>query len=362
MIYDRVKELAIKNKKLREADKLVCIPFNKVLPRFSTLIPGIIKERYIIVTANSKVGKSKLTDFLFLYTPYKVLYEQYKGKSNIKLKIFYFTLELSKEKKIAELLAYKLYEDKKLNLDIQRINSMFDDYILTDEVVGYMEEYNEWFKQFETIVEFIDDIRNPFGIYNHVRSYAESHGKYVKKTIKIDKKDVEVEDYYIPDDPDEHVIIITDHVGLLTPEAKDNNDVRTAIGRFSKEYCLKMRDRWKYTVVNVQQQTLAQEGVDNIKLNKLQPSAAGLGVNKETSQDANLILGLFSPARHDISSYKGIDITRLGDSYRELSVIYNRDGSMAEVGLFFNGAVNYFEELPKNIKDTDYPRYLKMLK
>jgi hypothetical protein len=46
-----------------------CIPFSEVLPRFSEYLPGITQNTYYSITANSKIGKTQFTDFLFLYHP-----------------------------------------------------------------------------------------------------------------------------------------------------------------------------------------------------------------------------------------------------------------------------------------------------
>ena len=354
-IFSRVCNIAKTNQLRRKAGELVCIPFNKLFPRLSTIIPGIIKERYILITANSKVGKSKIARAMYVMYPYWYIYEYLKGKSNIKLKIFIFSLEESKEKVIGEIAVNMLYRNKVSSIDIQNLYSYFDNYIVDDKILQELHGYAEWFEHFESIVEVIDNIRNPFGIYNYVRKYAESHGSYVKKELMIDGKKTIVDDYYIPNDPDEYVIILTDHIGKLKQE-KDDKDIRETITNMSNYY-MHMRDRWKYIPVAVQQQTLAQESTDNFKLNKLQPSANGLGENKIISQDVNLILGLFAPARHNIALYDGYDTEQLGDNFRELSVIYHREGGMCEVPLWFNGAVNHFEELPRPMKKEDYERF-----
>lgn len=61
------------------------------------------------------------------------------------------------------------------------------------------------------------------------------------------------------------------------------------------------------------------------------------------------MLGLFSPYRYKITDYAGYDLNILQDNYRELSIIFNRDGkSNAGVDLYFDGASNFFQELPKS--------------
>lgn len=290
--FDRVLKEIKENKKLREEGKDLLIPFP--FPRFSKYVPGIQKGRYFICTANSKVGKTQICDFLFLYSPYYFVKERV---SNIKVRIFYFSLEMSKEDKVKQAIAHKLYRDTGAILSTDKIDSLFKDYTLTNEVLSQIESYSEWFEEFEKTVTYIDNIRNPYGIYKYMREYAYNNGKFISKSgneipielIRENKEEaVRSVDHYQPNDPDEYVIVITDHVGLLTPEK--GGDIHETIGNFSSNYCLSLRDRFKYIIVNVQQQAAAQEGIENFKLDKLQPSANGLGDNKLTQRDKILII------------------------------------------------------------------------
>ena len=65
-----------------------CIPFD--FTRFSNDIPGIEKDKYYLISGNTKSGKSQLTNYLFLYTP--LLYA-YHNPEKVRVKIFYFLLE-----------------------------------------------------------------------------------------------------------------------------------------------------------------------------------------------------------------------------------------------------------------------------
>lgn len=63
---------------------------------------------------------------------------------------------------------------------------------------------------------------------------------------------------------------------------------------------------------------------------------------------ANVVLGLFSPFKYEIPEYYNYDITKLKDNVRFLEVLVNRGGSPGGlVALYFDGAVNYFNELPR---------------
>jgi len=52
-IFQRVKQTIVTNKAIREAGGYNVIPWS--LPRLSTILPGVPRAKYIIVTANSKV-------------------------------------------------------------------------------------------------------------------------------------------------------------------------------------------------------------------------------------------------------------------------------------------------------------------
>ena len=69
-----------------------CIPFD--FTRFSNDIPGIEKDKYYLISGNTKSGKSQLTNYLFLYTP--LLYA-YHNPEKVRVKIFYFPLEETPE-------------------------------------------------------------------------------------------------------------------------------------------------------------------------------------------------------------------------------------------------------------------------
>lgn len=97
-----------------------------------------------------------------------------------------------------------------------------------------------------------------------------------------------------------------------------------------------------------------QESNENQKLNKLKPTLDGLGDCKATAQDADLIMGLYTPFRYNIREYEGYDITKFRDHIRFLEVLGGREGGGGDIcPLYFDGAVNFFRELPlPNEKET----------
>ena len=86
-----------------------------------------------------------------------------------------------------------------------------------------------------------------------------------------------------------------------------------------------------------------QESIENKKFNRLKPTLDGLAGNKELQRDANVVVGLFSPFRHEIPEYLGYNITKFKDSIRFLEVLASREGGGGTIcPLYFDGAVNFF--------------------
>jgi len=73
-------------------------------------------------------------------------------------------------------------------------------------------------------------------------------------------------------------------------------------------------------------------------------------------------MALFSPAAAAMESFKGYNINILGDKFRSLEIIVNRDGEPnINIGLLFEGQVGTFKELPRAKELITEQDYLKLL-
>lgn len=332
-----------------------CLSFESLFPKFSEYLPGIMQKTSYLLSASSKVGKTQIADFMFLYHPYNFIKNN--PNSNIKLKIFYFSLEMDLESKITAGISKHIYETANIVVPVNQILSMNRKHRLTDDIYQQILKAEEYFEELQDYLIISDAQQNPTGIYKQMYKYAMDNGKIITKPIKIKDPETgeehikQVFDYYIPNNPNEYVIILTDHLAELTTES--GKDIKATIEKHS-DYGRILRNMFGYIPVDVQQQSAAQESLDKFKANKLEPSIEGLGETKLTARKANVILGLFSPAIHEIPKYRNYNIERLQDNYRNLSIIRQRNGvSGVNVGLYFNGACNYFKELPRGVEMTE---------
>lgn len=344
-----LKERVLKD--LRERRERVLKGLTNSIPspfkRFQNDFIGIEQGKYYLLTGGTKSSKTQLGSFLFIYTP--LLYA-YQHPEKIRLKIFYYNLEESKDDILIRFMCYLLYTKNNIRISSNDLKSIKEGVILDEAILNLLDTkaYTDIIDFFEQTVIF-GDSANPTGIYLESRRYLENHGTVHKKSE--DRKDeygmptkVEVFDYYEPADPDEYRILFIDHVSLLSTER--GQTLKQTIDKLS-EYCVKLRNRYKITPVVIQQQSLEQEGLEAHKSNRMKPTLAGLSDSKYTSRDVNIALGIFSPFRCELPEYKGYDIRVLKDRARFLEVLINRGGSPGGmIALYFDGAVNFFKELP----------------
>jgi len=302
--------------------------------------------------------KTQITDWLFLYNTIRQIIDD---NLNIKLKIFYFTLEMSKEEKMLSAFSNILYVKEGIRVSPKDLKSTKKDNALSQEIIDIIKKYEPYFNKIQEIVEFIDDVRHPTGIYYFMKDYADRNGTLHKKNVEFTNNETgeiynkEIDDYYEPHNPDEYVIPLIDHIGLITKEKEEGRtlSLHESIMKLSSKYLVILRNKYNYIPVVIQQQAASQESLDNFKSNKLKPSLDGLGDCKLTQRDANVILGLFSPFRYELPNYLNYDIKFFRDNIRFLEVIGGREGGGGTIcPLYFDGAVNYFKELPRPTEDV----------
>jgi len=342
-----------------------CIPFPFV--RFRNEVPGVEQSQYVVVTANAKVGKSNLTDFLYVFN---VLDYCFTHPNECSAHIMYFALEESVQRIIERYMCYLLYKLDNLRIAPADLRSTSSDYPLDKRVIDLLksDKYQKRLKFFEECVEFDSENTNPTGILRSCEAYAKKVGKYKSHKERanggLSDRMVDVFDSYEDNDPNHYKIVIIDHIGLVDKE--QGFKTKDAVDKMSEYFVKYLRNRYHYTCVAIQQQASDSEGLEAIKAKKMMPAAATLGDSKYTARDANLVLGLFDPSKFGLKEFAGyiIDDNGVGLSTngRFLKVIANRDGEMGGLcPLFFDGAVCNFEELPR-ANDAEIEKYYNKTK
>lgn len=329
-----------------------CIPIP--FTRFRSDFPGIRKKFYYLVSGATKSSKTQLTNFLFVITP---IFYYIEHPDIIKPKIFYFPLEETKEDITLRFYSYILYyiTKGKIIISPEDLESVDERKPLPKEVLDIMksEEFIKIANVFEECIEFHPEQKNPTGIYKTVKNYLDSNGtiEYIEKevTYKDDfgitrTEKVRKANKYIPNNPKEYVIFITDHAGLLQVER--GMTLKETIEKLS-EYNMQLRNNYSAIPVLVQQQNSETTNLEAFKTNKIRPTKDGLKDSKRPGEDCTVLIGITNPYAFGVPQYLNYDVQKLKDSFRVMEIVLARKGRANGVcPLYFNGAINQYAELP----------------
>lgn len=328
-----------------------CLPLP--FPRYRNILPGTEQGKYIILSANQKVGKSKLCDYLWVYELIFFMVEH----PEFKAKVLYFTLEMSPKEKYNEFLCHLLARLNGIYMTNTNLKSTDKDKPVDIHIFELLESerYKTYIRKFEEVVEYIDSIKNPTGVNKYCRDFAESNGHYNYTTYeKANEITGKLEERQMLDpinpftwnDPNMYVFVLIDNASNLSTEK--GMDIWGTINKMSK-YAITLKSQLNMIVVLIQHQAQDKEGNESFKLGRIKPSSDGLADCKVTSRDADIVIGLYSPFKYGLAVYEGYDIKRFKNYIRFMEVIEDRHyGATGNIcPLFFNGASSIFYELPK---------------
>ncbi len=276
-------------------------------------------------------------------------------RQKLKVKIILNSLEESENKVISTLVANDIYKKYGVQINYFELNN-FALTPMSDELDCMVQSARESINDYEKYVDIIH-IGNPTGVYKYVIDYLFTSGTFLKNgtPLKEVKYRSDEWDTYIPNDPSEIVIVISDTINKY--QAENNNTHYQSLRTFSEFYSRNLLGlRCGVISVIIQQQKGSKEAIDtNFRgttiIEKLKPSLDALADNTGTQQDATLILGLFNPVKFGDNNYGGYpDLTNLTGKFRVLSVLKTREGELEannEIPLYCQLGIDEFTEMPK---------------
>jgi len=290
-----------RNKVLQGEINCIPLPFN----RFKEEFPGIEQGKYYLITAATKGSKTQFTNYIFIYNT--ILYSFY-HPNIIKPKIFYYNLEETKENITLRFMSFLLYLFDNIRISPTDLSSTDKDKPVDNKIIELLnsKKYTDIIDYYEEVVEFKTG-RNPTAVWKDVSSYANAHGvTHYKKSKYTDDfgvvRETDAFDYYEPNNSNEYVFIIIDHVSLIEPELKLS--LREAINKLS-EYMVLLRNRYHYIPVVVQQQSTESTSLEAFKANKIRPTPSALADSKYTARDLDVMIGLTNPYFWELPEYLG---------------------------------------------------------
>ena len=305
------------------------------LPKLDNLISGVQRGWLYSVAASSGGGKTSMVIYSYVYQPLKQML------GDPRLKIVYFSLEISKELLMAKLLSIYILDKYHESISFKELLSFtnkLDDYRYKIVIDAFA-----WLSEVEKHLIIYDKPVNADGVQSFLMEYLNTQGQFKE----INENQVE----YVSNYEDPYHIVVIDHIRLLSGQPKEQID-RLCDG------LVYLRNVAKITPILVQQINRDSQSMDRRKSGYNLIQQSDLADSSSPAQSAEVIIALFHPFREQLATCCGYDISKLGDKIRIIQVIKNRYGeSDKAIGTSFFGSVGVFKELPRPDEISDYSLY-----
>ncbi len=314
--------------------------FDIGLPRLESIIDGLTRQTYYTVFSNSGAGKTNLVLYSFVYKP---LMEHLNDDN---FKVFYASLEMNANIIFGKLLSMYIFETYGVSLSIKELLSRKRNYTLSDTNYELVTKSLDWLNKIESKITIYDKSLNAKVLYKLLMDELSKIGKF---------EETEKRKIYHPNNPDLVFAVVIDHISLVRPQ--EGHNLKQEIDDTSA-YLLTLRNMCGISPIVVQQANREQgnierrkQGVNNFTINDTKDSGGPV-------QDSEIVISIYNPNRDKLSSYRGYDIKRLGNTFRVISVLKSRYGEAdIEIGVNFFGQCNMWRELPLPGEIYDYGKY-----
>lgn len=373
---------------------------NKGLPTgidsLDLAINGIQKTTSIGVAAAPKVGKTTLTDYAFVISPY--LYMEKIGKlPNIEWIYFSYEIDrISKEFKYAaffmahdfgvynfeyESLTYLMSQDY-LSGKLLRKDSSGKAYVNSEgehEIVKLSDLHDGMLREIyvrrivpifgehdangnkvrEGKIDYVEESENPTGLEKYIKAYAKRNGTFVTSkywTLTDEGKSIEKERIigYKENNTDKFTIIIVDHIRKLRDERGFTK--KQVIDKWL-EYSTYLRNMCKFTFINV---CHSNRGISNTERLKFHgewvfPTADDVKDTGNLAEESTMLITMFNPndekynlRRHFKIDLLDIDGREAHPNYRSIHLAESRyTDCPRHIQVNMLGGVNMF--IPLNL-------------
>lgn len=322
------------------------IGLNNGIKGLTKYIYGTHKGRYYLVGADSGVGKTTISDFMYILNAYESALAMQRP-----VYIFYYSFEISLEEKKARWVSYYLYLKFALHIPADYIQGRIPGMMVTD---AHMELIRVAYLYVEKMMNYcnmivIEDPIHPTRIFHNL---VEAHYDHIGTVLRHSAHDPTKKGIiygWKPKPGNEHAItmVVIDHIALLMNE--QGFDTKHTMDLMSK-YFVTLRNLFGLTPIVIQQ--FNTDITSTFRMNKkgdgvINPQRIDFGDSRYTFRDANIVLGLIKPCVYELTQYYKYNIIKLGQYFVGLHLMKNRHGpSQRMIPLFFDGMTGMVEDLP----------------
>lgn len=299
------------------------------LPKLESIIDGVCKEHYLLVGAESGVGKTSFVLYSCLYRPIMENIDNNDFRATI------FSLEMNASLLLAKLLVTYMFETYGIRVSLKQLLSISKDYILNDHYYDIVQKCIPWLKRVESMLTIYDKNITPEDLETYL--YRE-----LKRTGHFEESDTRI--VYKPNNPDQTHLVVLDHLARIQPSPGET--LKQSMDKASK-ILYRYKNRCALSVVVIQQLNRGIQSMDRRKESMVIPLTSDFKDTNGTIEDAETVIAIFSPHKSNLTTHNKYNISELEDKYRAIYVLKSRFGESSVVdSIYYDGMCNVWKEMP----------------
>ena len=192
--------------------------------RLTKVICNVQKGRYDLWGGGTGTGKSSAVLDAYVINPIEYMLA---NNQPLKLRVKYYNLEMATMPLMAKLMARRVFEQSEGKY-LLSVNKIFGrgNYRLSAEEDRLLGEAQDYFDMLTQYVEFVDGSVSPLFVYKDLLALANEIGTVTKQ--ENGHWD------FVQHDPNLIVVVVIDHVGLITPNKDHSGNKKKAIDDLSE--------------------------------------------------------------------------------------------------------------------------------
>lgn len=341
--------------------KINYLPF-KPLGKFTQWFPGLMREELTCFTGTPASSKTSLVKKLVIHDGIEWAY-----RNNKNFHAIYIGMEESKSQFLYSLLSYQGYVLEGLQYNIKDFEGIGRTIDIKD--IPKIERVEKRVEKMLPYITYYTNVYNSYGIWKAVRDFAAKRGKFYYNNQLVSFIDSNNSwDTYVPDDPDEFVVVIIDHLLLISKQDNEKDQAESIWNtvEYLRRYAA---NKLRYAVVPIQHQNADSENQESRREQTILPTENGLARNKEVARSYLNLIGIANPnkvnqssTRPSINVWDGHNLGQFGNYLRTINIIKSRFGeSSVHDSIFFGGRTGWFDTIPK-VGTSEYSQFLSNIK
>ena len=300
-------------------------------------LPGVS----FLIGGASGTGKTTFTLYRYVYCPLVAYLRGECQERDPHWKMF--SLEMTRSQVYAKLVSMYIFDNYGVELRFKQIFSRGKDCILSDEEYELLTKCKDFIKILDERLSFFEGSLNEATYLKEMNEELEKWGTFE-------------DGRYIPDNPHMILGVVIDHMTLI--KASNGRSKKEEIDAISRD-SVQIRNNTKIvSPIMISQFNRNSNGQERMKQGLQDPSIEDYKDSGSLVEDSMVVIGLFSPHKYKLSTYKKYNIKTLEQCFIGVFILKSRFGAsdmMIPTG--FYGDCSHYADLPKPENIYDYEKY-----